>query len=119
MEGDNYDKPERLNIDQNWTAILPNTKYFTYSASGITLIRDTTNVMGEVASIGWPGNGGFSSNFVNIYPRQGKFFKTNSMAKISWWAKVNSGSMGVRLFSHVGGLAMPAGVYALGIGREH
>jgi hypothetical protein len=116
VEGENYGYPERVNIDGNWTAILPNTKYFTYSASGITLIRDTTNVMGEVASIGWPGNGGFSSNFVNIYPCEGKFFKTNSIAKLSWWAKVNSGSMGMQLFSTVGGLAIPIEVDASGMG---
>lgn len=116
VEGENHGYPERVNIDGNWTAILPNTKYFTYSASGITLIRDTTNVMGEVASIGWPGNGGVGSNFVNIYPCEGKFFKTNSIAKLSWWAKVNSGSMGMQLFSTVGGLTIPIEVDASGTG---
>lgn len=116
VEGENYGYPERVNIDRIWTAIIPNTKYFTYSASGITLTRDTTNVMGGVASIGWPGNGGFGSNFVNIYPCEGKFFKTNSIAKLSWRAKVNSGSIGIQLFSTVGGLAIPIEVDASGMG---
>lgn len=116
VEGENYRYPERVNIDGNWTMILLNTKYFTYSAAGITLTRDTKNVMGGVASISWPGNGGFGSNFVNIYPCEGDFFKTNSIAKLSWWAKVNGGTMGMQLFSTVGGSTIPIEVDASGTG---
>ncbi len=106
--------PESVNTDSKWTGIPENTKYITYGANGITLIRDTINKRGGVASIGYPGNGGNMSNYVTISPTDSSFFGNNSIFKVSWWAKVTSGVIGVQLYSYAGGSYAPQEVDASG-----
>ena len=103
VEGPTVPYPEQINTSDVWSVVPNNTKYFTYASNNITLIRDTKNVMNGIASIGYPGNRNNSAFYVQMNPTSVGLFGTNSILKVSWWARLTTGIWGVQLWSHAGG----------------
>lgn len=105
VEGITISYPEQINTDDVWSVLPNKTNYFAYASNNITLVRDTVNKMGGVASIGYPGNRGNNAFYVQMNPTSVTLFGSNSILKLSWWAKLTSGVWGVQLWSHAGGVS--------------
>lgn len=94
--------PARIDLDQAWTNKPPNTAYFEYGGLGATIaIRDTVIKQGGTASIKT-----VVGEYMDIQPLASAMLK-NQIAKISFWAKNDSGSSYCTLFSTLAGLQAP------------
>lgn len=104
-EGSTISYPEQPNFDQPWDAPSPpNSHYFSYGCTGSGFSRNTTNVIGGVASAT------ISSGYLcNITPTNQIFF-FNSIMRVTFWAQNVSGIPAVELFSIYAGVPQSVNV---------
>lgn len=93
-EGVTIPYPEQPNFDQPWGSAPSNTHYFTYTYTGSGATRNTSSVIGGVASMSVP-----SGYYVTITPTDQIFFY-NSILRVSFWAQVTSGTPIVSVYSN-------------------
>lgn len=93
-EGVTIPYPEQPNFDQpGWSSAPPNSHYFTYTYTVSGATRNTSSVIGGVASASIP-----SGTYLSITPSNQIFF-FNSLMRVTFWAQVTSGSPIVSLYS--------------------
>lgn len=100
-EGPTIPYPEQVNLDDPWDTTPVNTRYFRYTHSSRGASRDTSRVIGGVASA-------FVNTdaLVDITPTNQIFFQ-NSIAKVTFWARQVSGTPSIELWSTLAGNTLP------------
>lgn len=94
--------PEKINLDGSWTNAPINTSYYSYSGFGATIaLRDTTIKQGGVASLKTVAGEYLDINFL------ASGIMTNTIIKVDFIAKNNSGSSYVSAFTTLAGLSAP------------
>ena len=94
--------PLQIDLDQAWTNNPPSNAYWTNSGFGSTFaIRDTTIKLGGTASLKT-----VAGEYVDFSPTAFGAMK-NTIVKVSFWAKNDSGSSYCSLFSTLAGLDAP------------
>jgi hypothetical protein len=95
--------PETIDLDSSWTNFPADTAYFSYTKSGGTgWNRDTVNIQGGTASLRT-----VASEYVDVNLLAKGTFDSDSILKVSFWAKAAAASSGyVSLFTTLSGSAL-------------
>lgn len=99
------DYPVQVDLDGAWTGHPANNNYFAnthFGGGGAT--RDSIVTLGGVASLRT-----IAGQYVDLQPTAQAIFK-NAIVKVSFWAKNNTGSSYLSVFSTLGGLDAPVTV---------
>lgn len=102
VDGPVISYPAQIDLDQAWTNVPPSTPYFSNSGFGATFaIRDTSIKQGGTASLKTVA--GEYADF--LLSAAGMLFNCN--VTVSFWAKNDSGSSYVSVFTDLGGGLTP------------